>query len=243
MLVTIITVAYNSEATIEKTINSVLNQTYKDIEYIIIDGASKDNTVQVASKYIKEFERTGKKLSIISEPDNGMYDALNKGARLAKGEIVGNINADDWYELDAVWKMVELYQKTNYDLAWASINIIKDSGNMVKKAKIGKLWTTVGFCHPSMFTRREILLQYPYACLQMDDDFDMVTRVYKDKKHIELLDDVISNYSFGGMSTQKSFKKLKQRTAMKYRTYRRNGMSRFYWFYCFGMELAKYVLG
>ena len=108
MLVTIITVAYNSEKTIAKTLESVLNQTYSDIEYIIVDGASSDGTVKVAKSFVDKFaEKEGRILKIISEPDKGMYDALNKGAGMASGEIVGQVNADDWYEPDAVEKMVK----------------------------------------------------------------------------------------------------------------------------------------
>ena len=106
MLVSIITVAFNSEQTIRKTIESVLNQTYPEIEYIIVDGASKDGTAMIASEYIDLFaSREGCSLTVISEPDMGMYDALNNGARIATGELVGQINADDWYESDAVEKM------------------------------------------------------------------------------------------------------------------------------------------
>ena len=82
MLVTVLSVAYNSEATIARTIESVLNQTYDNIEYIIIDGASTDKTTEIACSYQKSFdEREGRSLLVISEPDQGMYDALNKGAR------------------------------------------------------------------------------------------------------------------------------------------------------------------
>lgn len=118
MLVTVLTVAFNAEKTIARTMVSVLNQTYKEIEYIVIDGASKDKTVEVAKSYQAAFENTpGRSLTIISEPDKGMYDGLNKGARMAHGVLVGQINADDWYEPDAVETMVELYNKEKYDAA------------------------------------------------------------------------------------------------------------------------------
>ena len=107
--VSVVTVAYNSEKTIAKTIESVLNQTYLEIEYLIIDGASKDRTVQIAKSYQKQFDDKGYTYRIISEPDCGMYDALNKGVALAQGEIIGQINSDDWYENNALQRVVETY--------------------------------------------------------------------------------------------------------------------------------------
>ena len=107
--VTVLTVSFNAEATIARTIESVINQTYRDIEYIVIDGASRDDTASVTRSYVERFNAMeGRSMTVISEPDKGMYDALNKGARLAHGEIVGQINADDWYEPDAVQTMAEL---------------------------------------------------------------------------------------------------------------------------------------
>lgn len=244
MRVTIITVAYNSEKTISRVIDSVLNQTYGDIEYIIVDGASEDRTVEIAGKYQKIFDKTpGRSLTILSEPDRGMYDALNKGARLATGEIVGQINSDDWYEKDAVQTMVDLYEREHYDAAWGSIRIKKASGDMIKHAHIGRLWTTTGWCHPGMFSRREILLKYPYALETMYDDFDYITTVYRAGKKVITTDKVVANFTFGGMSTQKSWKEAMRRVKITYGIYRKHGMSRLYWFHRFALETAKFVLG
>ena len=160
MLVSIISVSFNSELTIARTIESVLSQTYEDIEYIIVDGASNDRTVEIADSYRQQFQKQNIPYTIVSEPDKGMYDALNKGALLAKGELVGQVNTDDWYEPDAVETMVKLYEQEHYDAAWGSIRIIKKSGVMIKHAKIGKFWTTTHWCHPGMFSRRETLLHY-----------------------------------------------------------------------------------
>ena len=241
--VTIITVAYNCADTIATAIESVLNQTYSNLEYLVIDGLSKDNTVEIARSYISKFSAKGMEMKVISEPDKGMYDALNKGISMASGELIGNINADDWYEPIAVEKMVELYKKEKYDLAWADLRIIKPSGNMIKKARVGKLWTTAGFCHPTMFSKREVLLELPYACEQMDDDFEMVLRANKAGKKIIAFNEVLANYRFGGMSTKKSFKDSVIRGKMKYRTYQKHGYSSLYWFYCVAIEGAKYILG
>lgn len=244
MLVTILTVAYNRESTIARTIESVLNQSYENIEYIIIDGASTDKTVEIARSYQNVFNNiSGRSLTVISEPDNGMYDALNKGAKLAHGELVGQINSDDWYEPDAVKTMVELYEKENYDAAWGSIRIIKTSGNMIKHAKISRLWTTSHWCHPSAFSKRNILLEFPYPLETMADDFDYITALKTAGKKLVTIDKVISNFTFGGMSTQKSLKEVRRRVNITYGIYRKYGMSRLYWFHRVAVEMAKYILG
>ena len=246
MLVTILTVSYNAEKTIARTIESVLNQSYKNIEYIVIDGASTDGTVEIAKEYQKAFDEIpGKSLRIISEPDKGMYDALNKGANLAQGELVGQINADDWYEFDAVETMVDFYKREHYDAAWGSIRIKKKSGDMIKHAHIGKLWTTSGWCHPAMFSRREILLSFPYPLESMYDDFDYITAVYQAGQKVLTIDKVISNFSTGGMSMQKGkgLKEILRRTNISYRIYRKYGMSKLYYFHKLVVETAKYLMG
>lgn len=100
-LISIVTVSFNSEKTIRQTIESVLNQTYTNIEYNIVDGASTDRTVEIATQYKDDFEAKGIKYIITSEKDKGIYDAMNKGIARSHGEIVGLINSDDWYETDA----------------------------------------------------------------------------------------------------------------------------------------------
>ena len=102
MEVSIITVCYNSEKTIERTIKSVLNQTYQDYEYIIVDGASTDKTLDIIKRYEPEFEG---KMRWISEQDNGIYYAMNKGIGMAKGKLIGMINIDDYYDF-----MLRMYE-------------------------------------------------------------------------------------------------------------------------------------
>ena len=244
MLVSILTVAFNSESTIKRTIESVLNQTYPNIEYLIIDGESSDNTVAIANAYKDEFKRKGFKFKIISEPDNGMYDALNKGAKLCSGELVGQINSDDWYETNAVEKMVNLFSRTNYDVAWGSIRIKKRYGDIIKHARLGRLWTTTHWCHPGMFSRREILLQFPYALESMYDDFDYITAVRQAGKRIMVLDEVISNFTFGegGKSTKQGIAEAKKRVDITYGIYKKHGMSRLYWLHRCLIEGLKVVI-
>lgn len=103
-LVSIITVVFNGEKYLEQTILSVLNQTYSNIEYIIIDGGSSDATLDIINKYTDKIDYW------VSEPDSGIYDAMNKGISLATGQLIGIINSDDWYELDAVEEIVRAYK-------------------------------------------------------------------------------------------------------------------------------------
>ena len=243
MLVTVLTVSFNAEKTIARTIESVMKQTYRDIEYIVIDGASHDATAAIAESYVEKFSaQEGRSMIVISEPDNGMYDALNKGARLAHGEIVGQINADDFYEPDAVQTMAELYEREHYDLAWGSLNVITKSGNFIKHARKGLLWTTSHWCHPAAFSRREILLEYPYPLTNTHDDFDYATHVYLDDKKVIPLDKVISNFTFGGMSTQRSIREAKKRLDDIYGIYKKYGMSRLYYLHRLAFETVKYLL-
>ena len=115
-LVSIITVAFNSEKTICHTIESVLTQTYDNIEYWIIDGDSRDRTVEIAESSRVQMENKGIHYYILSEPDGGIYDAMNKGIRKATGEIIGIINSDDWYEPEAVETAVDTFHMTGCDL-------------------------------------------------------------------------------------------------------------------------------
>ena len=235
--------SFNAEATIARTIQSVMNQTYDDIEYIVIDGASRDNTAQVARSFIEKFNRSpNRTMTVISEPDKGMYDALNKGARLAHGVIIGQINADDWYEPDAVESMAGLYEREHYDLAWGSLNVITGSGTFIKHAKRGLFWSTSHWCHPAAFASREVLLQNPYPLENSHDDFDFATNLFVNQKKLIQVDKVISNFTFGGMSTQKNFGEVKKRINEIYGIHRKYGMSRLYYFYRLAFETVKYFL-
>ena len=243
ILVTVLTASFNAEATISRAIESVMNQTYPNIEYIVIDGASRDETAMIAESYIEKFNALpGRSMRVISEPDNGMYDALNKGAKLARGEIVGQINADDWYEPDAVETMAGLYERENYDLAWGSLNVITARRHYIKHAKRGLFWSTSHWCHPAAFAKRETLLQYPYPLTNPHDDFDFATHLYIDGKKLVPLDKVIGNFTFGGMSTKKGLHYVKRRIDEIYGIHRKYGMSRLYYFYRLIFEAVKYIL-
>ena len=243
MIVSITTVCFNSASTLSRTIESVLNQTYPNIEYIIKDGNSTDETLAIASSYKQKFEQRGYKFIILSANDTGMYYAINQAVLRCNGEIVGNINSDDYYEPDAVETMVAAYKKTNYDIAWGDITVKTPKATFVKKAKIGKyLWTTTGFCHPAMFAKRSVLLEHPYAKECMADDFEFATWAYVNGKKIVTVDHLISVFEFGGMSTKKTWADVMKRVNMVYGIYKKYGMSRLYWLQRMAYESVKYVL-
>ena len=119
MLITIITVSYNAQETIRETIESVIYQTYKEIEYIIIDGASTDQTLGIISEYEDHISR------LISEPDKGIYNAINKGIMHANGKYIGILNADDVLESsDVIGKIVAFLEINDSDLIFSNLNIV-----------------------------------------------------------------------------------------------------------------------
>ena len=118
-LISVITVSYNAVTTIEQTILSVINQTYSNIEYIIIDGGSTDGTVDIIRKYADRIAYW------VSEPDKGIYDAMNKGTKKANGEYIAFLNSDDWYELDAVSIIAQFADGKN-DLISGIIKLYKN---------------------------------------------------------------------------------------------------------------------
>ncbi|MCE5195249.1 MAG: glycosyltransferase [Nitrospiraceae bacterium] len=160
--ITIITVAYNSEKTIEDTICSVLSQTYPNIEYIIVDGASKDGTLAIVNRYRS---RTAK---IISESDKGIYDAMNKGIGLATGDIVGFLHSDDvYFNNDAIADIAQTFQEKNTDSVFGDMVYV----NRYNTEKIIRYYRADDFStdrfafgwmppHPTFFVKRQFYQKY-----------------------------------------------------------------------------------
>lgn len=243
-LVSITTVTYNSEKTLERTIESVLNQTYDYIEYIIVDGKSEDGTLKIAEEYRTKFEKRGLSYIIISEQDNGMYDAINKGIRRASGEIIGNINSDDWYELDAVEKVVKKYNQTKFDFMYGDLNIVSPNGKIrVKRAKKSGYITSRCWNHPTQFATRELYLKEPYKVESMYDDFDLFLRITQKGYHVEILNEVLANFTTEGMSHKRSIHDVIDRGKIRYKIYQNNEYTKLYFFECFCTELLKWILG
>ena len=243
--VSIVTVTYNSEKTLGITMESVLTQTYDRIEYLIIDGASADGTVSIAESYRERMEQKGICLRIVSEPDSGIYDAMNKGIQLAEGDIIGILNSNDWYEPDAVETVVKEFAQENCDLLFANIRMHKrDGSSFVKKARIRSFQTSRDWNHPTMFVRADVYKSHPFRNKGIHDDYGCYLQIAKEGYRMITLDKVLANFRMGGVSNHKSLKEAVQRIKDRYRwCYRVNGYSRWYLLECIAIEAAKMLLG
>lgn len=210
-LVSIITVTYNAEKYIEQTIKSVMTQSYKNIEYIIIDGQSTDGTAAIIQRYRKHIA------CHISEPDNGIYDAMNKGVRKASGELIGIINASDFYQPDAVENIVRAWREHPLcGIFYGNANFYFDNGHFFKEKKaapnMDNLYKGICFCHASVFVTKATYQKHGLFDLRykLSGDFDFALRNYKAGTLFSYIDKVIANFRIGGISTQDNINSMQE---------------------------------
>ncbi len=187
MKVSIVTVVYNNEKTIRDAIDSIQSQSYKNIEHIIIDGKSTDGTIDIIKSY-------GSKIAkLVSEKDNGIYDAMNKGLSLATGNIVGILNSDDIYaDKNVISRVVEEFTKTNVDSVFADLDYV----DQYDISKIVRKWRSSEFvqgsfvkgwhpAHPTFFVKKELYKKYGTFDLdfQVSADFELMLR-FLERNHI-----------------------------------------------------------
>ncbi|NOT76608.1 MAG: glycosyltransferase [Cyclobacteriaceae bacterium] len=207
MRISLITVSYNSEATIADTIMSVRSQNYKDIEYIIVDGNSKDGTVNI-------IQREGSIVTKwISEPDKGLYDAMNKGIQMATGEVVGIINSDDYYFDDQIIsKVAEAFSDSQIDATFGDL-IFVDPMNLKKIVRTysSKKWHPEKFAwgfmpaHPTFFVRRKFYdVVGPFKTdYKIAADYEMLIRLlYVNKLKYKYLPMTMVVMRKGGVSSR-----------------------------------------
>lgn len=210
MQFSIITICYNSEKTIERTIKSVLDQTCKNYEYIIVDGASKDGTLDIVKQYEPLFEG---RMKWKSEPDTGIYNAMNKGIRRSSGDIIGIVNSDDWLEPDALEKVQAAVETNGSNLAalyCGGINYHLTNGeakvwpvNLKALRRDAKMYLVSGVRHPGLFVPKRIYerLGVFNEVMKLSADADFMLRCYYDGVPFVDIKAIVSNMSEGGLST------------------------------------------
>ena len=216
-LISIITVVYNGEKYLEQTIKSVINQNYQNFEYIIIDGGSTDRTLDIIEKYENKINYW------ISEKDDGIYYAMNKGIKVATGEFIAFINADDWYAKDAIQQVIKAYNKNqNIDFFYGNLNFIKGNGKIVLW-KGDRGFKGLEIPHPTCFIRSSFLKQAPFDThFKIAADTELTLRLFHSNVKSFYIDKVIANFRDGGISSsfwiakKENFQVLSKYIGMRY---------------------------
>lgn len=228
----IITITYNAEAFLPRTVESVLSQHYRDIEHIIIDGASTDSTISVAQDYMQRSyaAQNGHEVRIVSEPDNGLYDAMNKGLRQASGDYICFLNAGDFFPnanvLDTIVSR-SLTGKSRQQLPaviYGDTDIVDNDGNFLRHRRLAPprnlTWRSFRkgmlVCHQAFYARLDIARTVPYDTrYRYSADVDWCIRVMKEAERmgagLVYVDSVVVNYTQEGQTTKHHRDSLKER--------------------------------
>ena len=204
MLVSVITPCYNSEKTIEKTLVCIENHTYKNIEYIIMDGGSKDKTMDIINRHR---DKLPKLLKVVSESDGGIYDAMNKGIKQASGHLIGIVNSDDWYEPDTIEQVVKHYQKQPYEVVYGMQRTLLDGKEKLTVIYHHDFLPQQMITHPTCFVTKKTYEQFGLFDTQYRSaaDYDLMLRFWESRQVVFTpVMQVLSNFVLGGMSSSQT---------------------------------------
>lgn len=215
MKISIITITYNSAATVEDTIRSVVSQDYPDLEYIIIDGKSKDNTLKIVEKYKDKITK------VVSEKDKGLYDALNKGIKHATGDVIGMLHSDDLYANDQVISKVAAAFKKDNSVEGLYADLVFVNRNDTNK--VMRVWNSGEYeedafvrgwmpPHPTFFVKKECYEKFGgfNTELKLSADYELMLRmIHKNKIKLAYIPEMIVKMRMGGVSNVSFFVKLK----------------------------------
>lgn len=235
MKISIITVCYNSISTLRDTLDSVLGQTCPDIEYIVIDGASKDGTVELIQQYVPQFSGC---MQWVSEPDGGIYDAMNKGIRMATGDVIGFLNADDYYQHDrVVEEIARAFVIHDTDAIHGNLNYIDGAGKVVrtwigapyKPGAFQKGWNPA---HPTFYCKRICFEQYGLfdPSIGSAADFELMLRfIEKHRIPTQYVNQFMVFMRTGGSSTA-GIRAILRNTRQNKLAFKKNDIS-YAWYY------------
>jgi glycosyltransferase involved in cell wall biosynthesis len=207
MKISVVTVVYNCVDTIEGCIQSVIAQDYTDVEFIVVDGGSKDGTVDIIKKYSTGIAR------FVSEKDNGIYDAMNKGIRMATGDVVGILNADDFfYSNTTLSEIAEMFMKEpSLEATIADIVFVNKTNNRILRHYNAKKWRPTKFAwgymppHPSFFCKRKLFDKFGYykTDYKIAADYELLIRyLLVNKVNYKYLQISTTRMRMGGVSTK-----------------------------------------
>lgn len=236
--ISIITPAFNNEKTIEQTTESVINQSYREFEHIIIDNCSTDNTVNIVKKlYASENEKA--KLKVVSEPDSGISDAFNKGIKISGGDVVGILNADDhYYDSSVLQKVADAFK--NIEILFAHGNIFFEDrkyGSNIRRPLMCPITHALPFNHPAMFFKKEVYEKYGLYNVDYKQamDFEFICRLEKNipgfrSKGGYINGDPLVYMRAGGSSWQNELNSLEEvkRALMKYDLWNKDAERSYY---------------
>ena len=218
----IITVTYNAGAVLEDTIQSVITQTYRNVEYIIVDGGSKDHTLDIINRYREHIH------TLVSEPDKGLYDAMNKGIRLATGDYLCFLNAgDELHEDDTLQLMVHSITGTELpDVLYGEPAIVDEEGHFLRMRRLSAPedlnWKSFKdgmlVCHQAFFPRRELAEPYDLR-YRFSADFDWCIRIMKKSHTLHNTHLTLIDYLNEGMTTRNHRASLHERFRIMCRHY------------------------
>lgn len=203
--ISLITIVYNAETTISRCIESVISQNYKNVEYIIIDGGSADQTVSVIEKYQPYLTH------YVAEPDSGIYDAMNKGIRLATGQVVGMLNADDYFaENNVLSTIANMFGQTGVDAVYGDLDYIDKRGGILRQWRSGEFnrrnfergWMPP---HPTFYCKRLLFEKFGLYSLRYGTaaDYELMLRfLYANKLQAAYIQKVLVKMSTGGHSNR-----------------------------------------
>ena len=201
--VSIITICYNSDKTIDQTIKSVINQTYPNIEYIIVDGGSTDGTLEIIRHYEAHITRW------ISEPDNGIYDAMNKGISLATGDVIGTINSDDWYAEGVIDKIVTVFKNdTSVELVYGDVEIV--GTETLKRESMGSssaIPNLKWYWQPALFVKSSVYKKYGIFNTKYLFAADVAYFLRLDlwRVQTQYISEIVAYFRLGGISSNRNF--------------------------------------
>ena len=200
--ISIITVSYNAVATIEQTILSVINQTYENIEYIIIDGGSTDGTIDIIKKYEDKIAYW------VSEKDKGIYDAMNKGINISKGDIIGIINADDFFiHNNVICNIIDAFKNEKVDILHGNIIYFDESKYKfrIKPCEnIENIKKSMCINHPTCFVKKDIYEKFGYfnTKYEIAADYELMLRFFKKNLNFKYINEDMIYFRAGGISNK-----------------------------------------